>query len=128
MKNATTMILMAILAMGLALVLGGCGGDQEAETPKAADVEQAAEEAVEQAGSAEAEKAVEEIVSKLTPEQQAKVDKVVAVSRAVAAAPLKADEIMAEHGVTTEQYDKMMAEISADPAMSLAYTTQMSKP
>ena len=61
MKNATTMILMAILAMGLALVLGGCGGDQEAETPKAADVEQAVEEAVEQAGSAEAEKAVEEI-------------------------------------------------------------------
>lgn len=124
-----------VAALGLLTVLVGCGGGGEAETADTEQVEleaqhavqEAVTEAAEQAESAEAEEVVEEVVSQLTPEQQAVVDKCVAVSRAVAAAPLQAEKIMAEHGVSSEEYDKMMADISADPAMALAYTTALGK-
>lgn len=129
-------LLTLVAALGLLALLAGCGGGEQQEAAKADQAEQMETEAqhavqeamTEAAAHAEtAEEAIEEVVSKLTPEQQAVVDKCVEISRAVMAAPLQAEKIMTDHGMTSEEYDKMMQKISDDPAMSLAYTTAMAK-
>ena len=43
------------------------------------------------------------------------------IARAVEANPEAAEEILASHDVTLEQFEAMMYDISADPGMSKAY-------
>lgn len=127
MKISLKMILIAISVLGLVFVLAGCGGDEQAETSDTQTLKDEMSEAAETLESEEVAEAVEAVVSELSAEQQKVVDKAVAIAKAVQAAPLKADAVMTEYGMTTESFDEMMAEISADPAMSLAYTTQLLK-
>lgn len=133
MKNSLMKMFAVAVILALAFVIAGCGGGEQQEAAEAEQTEQEVQHAVQEAvteaaAHAEtAEEAIEEVVSKLTTEQQAVVDKCVEISRAVMAAPLQAEKIMTDHGMTSEEYDKMMQEISDDPAMSLAYTTAMAK-
>lgn len=54
-----------------------------------------------------------------------RVDKAVTVARAVEANPGRADEVLREHGLTTEQYEDLMYDIAADPDMSAEFEARM---
>jgi len=127
LKISLKMMLIVISVLGLVFVLAGCGGDEQAETSDTQTLKEEMTDAAEALDSDEVAEAVEEMVSELSAEQQKVVDKAVAIAKAVQAAPLKADAVMTEYGMTTESFDEMMAEISADPAMSMSYTTQLLK-
>ncbi len=57
--------------------------------------------------------------------RQAKVDKAVAVARAIERDPAGADRILQENGLTEQQLDDLLYAIAADPAMSAAYTSRL---
>lgn len=55
----------------------------------------------------------------------AKVDKAAAIARAIQARPENADEILRQNNMTERQYEDLLYEIAADPAMSEAYNARM---
>lgn len=55
----------------------------------------------------------------------AKVDKAAAIARAIQARPENADEILRQHNMTEQQYEDLLYEIAADPAMSEAYNAKV---
>jgi hypothetical protein len=57
--------------------------------------------------------------------QSAKVDRAAAVARAIRANPANADEILRQNGMTEQQYESLMYEIAADPAMSAEYSAKV---
>ncbi|HYE61122.1 MAG TPA: hypothetical protein VD997_03930 [Phycisphaerales bacterium] len=56
-----------------------------------------------------------------------RVAKAAEIAKAVDANPGRADEILREHGMTLEQYDDLMYDIAADPAMSAEFEARMSR-
>ena len=70
-----------------------------------------------QQGGAGAEATADE-----TPEV---VRQAVAITQEIEADPDAADQILARHGLTVEQFEEMMYEISSDPALSRAYNAQI---
>lgn len=54
------------------------------------------------------------------------VEKAVKIGRAVEAEPNRADEILAEHGMTADELEELMIQIAADPEMSSQYDEAMS--
>ncbi|MDZ4754412.1 MAG: hypothetical protein SGJ11_07935 [Phycisphaerae bacterium] len=63
---------------------------------------------------------VEEL-SALTSAQRLKIDRAVAMAKAIEANPDAADEILKQHGMTEEGFEDLLFEIAGDPAMSQAY-------
>jgi hypothetical protein len=61
----------------------------------------------------------------LSRETASRVDKAVAVAKAVEANPGRADAVLREHGMTAQQFEDLMYEIAADPAMSEEYEARM---
>jgi hypothetical protein len=47
------------------------------------------------------------------------------IAREIAADPDSAEAILARHGMTIEQFDQMMFDISADPELSEAYAAAL---
>ncbi len=85
-----------------ALGLAGCGGgDVETQTAESGEA------------------AVEAVA--LTPEQDALVQKAAAVANAVADAPETADQVLADNGLTADEFRTLVYRISADPVMARAY-------
>jgi hypothetical protein len=49
------------------------------------------------------------------------------IAKEIAADPESAEAILTSHDMTIEQFDQMMFDISADPALSEAYATAMAE-
>ena len=79
----------------LPLLLVACGGDQKAPSPGATTT---------------------------TPPKAAQA---AAIAKDLRANPDDADAILAKHGMTRQQFEDLMYEIAADPAMSEAYTAKV---
>jgi len=57
--------------------------------------------------------------------QNTKVDRAAAVARALSSNPGNADEILRQNGMTEQQYESLLYEIAADPAMSAEYSAKV---
>jgi len=57
--------------------------------------------------------------------QTTKVDRAAAIARAIRANPDNADDILRQNGMTEQQYESLMYEIAADPAMSAEYSAKV---
>jgi|GEM_PF-6737474 len=54
-----------------------------------------------------------------------RVDTAVRIAQSVQANPDRADAVLREHGMTVEEYEDLMYEIAADPAMSEEFNSRM---
>lgn len=54
--------------------------------------------------------------------QSGKVDRAATIAKAIRANPDNAEQILRQNGMTEEQYEALMYEIAADPAMSAQYS------
>jgi hypothetical protein len=54
-----------------------------------------------------------------------RVDTAVRIAQGVQANPDRADAVLREHGMTVEEYEDLMYEIAADPAMSEEFNSRM---
>jgi len=61
----------------------------------------------------------------LTSAQQLRVDRAVAMAKAIEANPDAGDEILKQHGMTEEGFEDLLFDIAGDPAMSQAYLEQL---
>ena len=57
--------------------------------------------------------------------QTTKVEKAATVARAIRANPDNADQVLRQNGMTEEQYESLMYEIAADPAMSAEFNAKV---
>jgi hypothetical protein len=57
--------------------------------------------------------------------QNSRVDNAAAVARAIRANPDNAEQILRQNGLTEEQYESLMYEIAADPAMSAEFNARV---
>jgi hypothetical protein len=57
--------------------------------------------------------------------QSAKVDKAATIARAIRSNPQSADDVLRQNGMTEEQYESLMYEIAADPAMSAEFNARV---
>ena len=57
--------------------------------------------------------------------QTAKVEKAATVARAIRANPDNAEQVLRQNGMTEEQYESLMYEIAADPAMSAEFNARV---
>ncbi len=57
----------------------------------------------------------------------AKVDKAVAIAKAIEATPDQADQILSKNGMSEQQFNDLMYEIASDPQMSDQYAARMGK-
>lgn len=55
------------------------------------------------------------------------VQKAVEIAKAIEADPDAADQVLQSHGLTVEEFEQMMYEISADPALSKAYEAALAE-
>jgi len=55
------------------------------------------------------------------------VTQAAAIARAIEADPDAADAILESHGVSVEDFEQMMYEISADPALASAYEAALAR-
>jgi hypothetical protein len=54
-----------------------------------------------------------------------RVDRAVAITKAVQANPGRAEDVLRQNGMTVEQYEDLMYDIAADPAMSEEFNDRM---
>jgi hypothetical protein len=59
------------------------------------------------------------------PAQQTKVDRAATIARAIQANPDNADEVLRQNGMSEQQFDDLLYEIAADPAMSAEYNAKV---
>ena len=63
----------------------------------------------------------------VAPASSAKVDRAAAVANAIKADPSRADEVLRQHGMTEKEFEDLMYEIAADPALSEAYNAKVGR-
>src|SRR5262245_18708804 len=96
------MRLICAVTLGAVLALAGCSSDNGTTATPGAPVH-----------------------NTLTSAQQAKVNKAATIAASIQASPDNADAILRQNGMTEQQFEDLMYEIAADPAMSEAYNARV---